>query len=64
MQSIKRASKINNTPSSTPAGSRRTSMHEGLSRPAKTEQQIREELMHIDMSKCILVHPSQPFVFC
>ncbi|KAG0198789.1 hypothetical protein BGX28_007811 [Mortierella sp. GBA30] len=65
--SSKRASKINNNTSSasavsTPAGSRRTSMHDSASRPAKTEQQIRDELMQIVMSKCILVHPSQPFV--
>ncbi|KAF9194679.1 hypothetical protein BGZ51_008610 [Haplosporangium sp. Z 767] len=65
MQSYQYTSKDINTTASatnTPAGSRRASMHDSSARPIKTDQQIRNELMQIMMTKCILVHPSQPFV--
>ncbi|KAG0266599.1 hypothetical protein BG011_001788 [Mortierella polycephala] len=66
MQSSKYTSKNTNATASaanTPAGSRRASMHDNSARVAKTDQQIRDEVMQIMMTKCILVHPSQPFVF-
>ncbi|KAF8930430.1 hypothetical protein BGZ58_008248 [Dissophora ornata] len=68
MQSLKRHSKknSNNNPwasvTSTPSISRRNSTHDNRARLVKSDKQIRDEMMQIVMSKCILVHPSQPFV--
>ncbi|KAI8598988.1 hypothetical protein EDD21DRAFT_417227 [Dissophora ornata] len=66
--SLKRHSKknSNNNPwasvTSTPSISRRNSTHDNRARLVKSDKQIRDEMMQIVMSKCILVHPSQPFV--
>ncbi|KAF9356011.1 hypothetical protein BGX26_005839 [Mortierella sp. AD094] len=64
MQSIKLTSKNNSSSSSfrasSPPTSRRCSMEYSVHSP-KSIEQIREEMMRIDMSKYILVHPSQPF---
>ncbi|KAF9095354.1 hypothetical protein BGX29_009072 [Mortierella sp. GBA35] len=66
MQSSKIASKIASTSAlNTPAGSRRNSTISISTplRPAKSVQEIRDEMMQIMMFKGIFTSPSQPFAF-